>query len=129
MAGLLILFGWRTLLWFRNLENPELQVTPFTVGAHAGWQLAITLGLALVAFIFSRFVAGMAANPVWANLRGGAGHMVGNALVLLSVAVGIAFQFFENPGVIRGIAIGLAVYMLLVAAEIHRPGTTSGGTI
>ncbi len=118
VAGLLILFGWRTLLWFRNLENPELQVTPFTVGAHAGWQLAITLGLALVAFIFSRFVAGMAANPVWANLRGGAGHMVGNALVLLAVAVGIAFQFFENPGVIRGIAIGLAVYMLLVAAEI-----------
>ena len=118
VAGLLVLFGWRTLLWFRDLENPELQISPFSVGPNPGWQLAITLGLALLAFIFSRFVAGMAANPVWANLRGGAGFMVGNALVLLAVAVGIAFQFFEKPAVIRGVAVGLAIYMLLVAAEI-----------
>jgi regulator of protease activity HflC (stomatin/prohibitin superfamily) len=80
--------------------------------------LAIALGLALVAFIFSRFVAGMAARPAWANLRGGAGHMVGNALVLLAVAIGIAFRFFEKPAVLEGVAWGLAIYMLLLAAEI-----------
>ncbi len=95
VAGLLVLFGWQTLVWFRDLENPEMQIRPFSVGSNLGWQLAISLGLALIAFIFSRFVAGMAATPVWSNLRGGAGHMVGNALVLLAVAVGIALQFFE----------------------------------
>ena len=44
--------------------------------------------------------------------------MVGNALVLLAVAVGIAFRFFDNPAVLEGVTWGLAIYMLLVAAEI-----------
>ena len=118
VAGLLVWLGWGTLDWFGSLDDPDVQVTPFGVGANLGWQLAIALGLALVAFIFSRFVAGMAARPAWANLRGGAGHMVGNALVLLAVAVGIAFRFFEKPAVLEGIAWGLAIYMLLLAAEI-----------
>lgn len=118
VATLLVWLGWGTLSWFGKLDDPDVQVTPFGVGANLGWQLAITLGLALVAFIFSRFVAGMAARTAWANLRGGAGHMVGNALVLLAVAIGIAFRFFEKPGVLEGVAWGLAIYMLLLAAEI-----------
>jgi modulator of FtsH protease HflK len=118
VAGLLVFFGLRTLRWFEWQNDPELSVTPFQVGGHLGWQLAIALALALFAFIFSRFVAGMAARPAWGNLRGGAGHMVGNALVLLAVAVGIAFRFFESPAVLEGVTWGLAIYMLLVAAEI-----------
>ena len=94
LAALLVLFGWTTLAWFGAQDNTELNVSAFSVGVNSGWQLAIALGMALVAFIFSRFVAGMAARPAWANLRGGAGHMVGNAIVLLAVAVGIAFTFF-----------------------------------
>ncbi|MCP4833295.1 MAG: hypothetical protein GY895_00885 [Phycisphaera sp.] len=118
LAGLLVLMGWTTLSWFGSLDSTDVQVKPFTVGPHLGWQLAITLGMALIAFIFSRFVAGMAARPAWAILRGGAGHMVGNALVLFAVSVGIAFRFFDNPAVLEGVAYGLAFYMLLVAAEI-----------
>ena len=118
LAVLLIVMGTWTLAWFGALDDTEKQVKPFTVGANPGWQLAITLGMALVAFIFSRFVAGMAARPVWAILRGGAGYMVGNALVLLAVSVGIAFKFFDNPAVLEGVAYGLAIFMLLVAAEI-----------
>jgi membrane protease subunit HflK len=118
VAALLVWLGLGTISWFGKLDDPEVQVTPFGVGANLGWQLAIALGLALVAFIFSRFVAGMAARPAWANLRGGAGHMVGNALVLLAVAIGIAFRFFEKPAVLEGVAWGLAIYMLLLAAEI-----------
>ena len=118
LATLLVIMGWWTLAWFAVLDDPEKQIKPFTVGQNLGWQLAITLGMALVAFIFSRFVAGMAARPVWAILRGGAGYMVGNALVLLAVSVGIAFRFFDNPAVLEGVAYGLAIFMLLVAGEI-----------
>ncbi len=118
VAALLVWLGLGTISWFGKLDDPDVQVTPFGVGANLGWQLAIALGLALVAFIFSRFVAGMAARPAWANLRGGAGHMVGNALVLLAVAIGIAFRFFEKPAVLESVAWGLAIYMLLLAAEI-----------
>jgi membrane protease subunit HflK len=118
VAGLLVWLGWATLDWFGKLDDPEVAIAPFSVGENLGWQLAIALGLALIAFIFSRFVAGMAARPAWSILRGGAGHMVGNALVLLAVAIGIAFRFFEKPAVLEGIAWGLAIYMPLLAAEI-----------
>ncbi|MBC04357.1 MAG: hypothetical protein CMJ34_13805 [Phycisphaerae bacterium] len=118
LATLLVVMGWWTLAWFASIDDPEKQIKPFTVGPNLGWQLAITLGLALLAFIFSRFVAGMAARSVWAILRGGAGYMVGNALVLLAVSVGIAFRFFDNPAVLEGVAHGLGFFMLFVAAEI-----------
>ena len=42
----------------------------------------------------------MARQAAWQNLRGGAGYMVGNAIVLLAVAVGIIFRFFDNDKVI-----------------------------
>ena len=115
---LLVIFAWRELLWFSNLDNPDLDVTPFSVGSAVGWQLAVVLALSLIAFIFSRFVAGMAKQPAWQNLRGGAGYMVGNALVLLAIAVGITFRFFDKPDVLEGITYGITIYMLLVAAEI-----------
>lgn len=115
---LLALFSINTLRWFGDLDDPNLDVSQFSIGLHPGWQLAIALSLSLIAFIFSRFVAGMSKQAAWQNLRGGAGYMVGNALVLLAIAVGIAFRFFDKPDVMEGIAYGLTIYMLLVAAEI-----------
>ena len=115
---LLVVFAWRELLWFANLDNPDLDVSTFSVGTAVGWQLAVVLALSLLAFIFSRFVAGMAKQPAWQNLRGGAGYMVGNALVLLAIAVGITFRFFDKLDVLEGITYGITIYMLLVAAEI-----------
>ena len=115
---LLALFSINTLRWFGDIDNPNLDVAQFSIGLHPGWQLAVALSLSLIAFIFSRFVAGMSKQPAWQNLRGGAGYMVGNALVLLAIAVGIAFRFFDKPDVMEGIAYGLTIYMLLVAAEI-----------
>ena len=76
-----------TLVWLGRLDSTTGTATVFDVAPNLGWQLAICATLALATFIFSRFVAGMAQQPAWQNLRGGAGVMVGNALVLLAVAV------------------------------------------
>ncbi len=43
-----------------------------------GWAVAICLAFAATSFIVSRFVAGMAKQSAWQNLRGGAAFMVGN---------------------------------------------------
>lgn len=83
-----------------------------------GWGVSLCLAVASVSFIFSRFVAGMAKLKVWQNLRGGAGYMVGNALVTLAIAVGLAFRFFQNDEVIYYITFAIPVFMLVVAAEI-----------
>jgi regulator of protease activity HflC (stomatin/prohibitin superfamily) len=120
-ASLLVIFSAMTFVWFERLEDPENIATiqyDFTIGDAVGWQIAICLGFAVVAFILSRFVAGMSKQPEWQNLRGGAGYMVGNALVCLAIAVGIVFTIFEKSGAMRIVAQGILIFMIAVAAEI-----------
>ncbi|MSR44126.1 MAG: hypothetical protein EXS15_02045 [Phycisphaerales bacterium] len=118
MVALLSAISYFTLGWLSRMDDATGAATTFRVGAHFGWQLAICAGLSLITFIFSRFVAGMAQQPAWQNLRGGAGAMVGNALVLLAVAVGIVFQVFHEPDVLKGITYGIAVFVAVIGCEI-----------
>ena len=119
VVALLVTAGWWTLDWFARLQDPTAtDIEAFRTGSSLGWQLAICIGLALVAFIFSRFIAGMSRQPAWANLRGGAGAMVGNAVVLLAIAIGIVFLFLERPAVLEGIVRGVAIFMIAFAGEI-----------
>lgn len=110
--------SWETFDWLARLDDTTGNATSFQVGQHLGWQLAICTAGSLLTFIFSRFVAGMSRQASWQNLRGGAGVMVGNALVLLAIAVGVVFQVFHKPNVLEAIAFGIAVFVGVVAAEI-----------
>lgn len=116
-----LLLGGMALLIWRYVENLGAagSTREFELTAERGWAIAISLGVAAVSFIFSRFVAGMAKQPVWQNLRGGAAYTVGNALVLLAVSIGIIFRFFDNDKVIQAIcSYGIPGVMTLVALEI-----------
>lgn len=120
-AALLIGFGWAVLWWFDKEGDPKADVGVFVTSAALGWQLAVTFGTALLSFIFSRFLSGMAVQGAWSNLRGGAAVMVGNALVALAVGIGSVFEILKESGqsnaVLRGIAQGIAIFMFAVAAE------------
>ena len=116
-AALLALAAWWCLNWMAQLDDTAGNATTFRIGSALGWQVATCAGLSLVAFIFSRFVAGMATQGAWQNLRGGAGVMVGNALALLAIAVGVVFQVFQKTGVLEGVARGIGIFMILVASE------------
>lgn len=83
-----------------------------------GWAIAICLAVAVLSFIFSRFVAGMAKQQAWQNLRGGAAYMVGNSLVLVAISAGVIFRYFENESVIRAMGYAIPVLMLVLAAEM-----------
>lgn len=117
-GAILALLAWRTLDWFALQDDPNADVRSFSTGGGAGWQLAVAAGLALVAFIFSRFVAGMAKQAAWQNLRGGAAVMVGNALVALAIAVGVVFRLLQKPAVVEDIAYGICFFLLAAAAEV-----------
>jgi regulator of protease activity HflC (stomatin/prohibitin superfamily) len=116
-ASLAIAAGYGLLAWWmlRRLGDAEVD---FRVTEAKGWAVAICLGISAVAFLFSRFVAGMAKQPVWQNLRGGAAQMVGISLVTLAVAVGIGFRFFENDKVVELIAYAIPILMIVLAGEI-----------
>lgn len=101
-----------------GLDDPSIAGSDFLLTNEMGWALAVCLAFAAVCFIFSRFVAGMARFAAWQNLRGGAGYMVGNALVMVAAAVGIIFRFFDNPKVMLWVAYAIPGFMLLLVVEI-----------
>ena len=115
LAAALSFLAW---LMLRQLSAIAEGLAEYRWTVHIGWAVAICLAFSAVSFIVSRFVAGMAKQPAWQNLRGGAAYMVGNALVTLAIAVGIGFRFFENENVIRGVAYAIPIFMIVVAAEI-----------
>jgi len=118
VAFLLLGLGMWNWTRLREMQDPGPDVVGFAVGSVLGWQLAVSLGLALIAFIFARFVAGMSKQPAWQNLRGGAGFMVSSALVTLASAVGIVFHVFQNPTIIEWMALGIAGFQVALAIEI-----------
>ena len=116
LVALLVLLAWPMLKHMRGLTGANR--ADFTVTDQRGWAVAICLFLAAVSFIYSRFVAGMAKQKAWANLRGGAAYTVGNALVLVAIAIGIIFRFLENEKVIYVVTWGIPILMGLIAAEV-----------
>ncbi len=102
----------------RRLDDPGASGAEFLMTGQLGWAVAICLAFSAVCFIFSRFVAGMARQTAWQNLRGGAGFMVGNALVMLAAAVGIIFRFFDRDQIVLWVAWAIPFFMLLLVVEI-----------
>lgn len=115
IVAVLGLLSW---LMVRHMQATTItRVEDFNVTVHRGWAVAICLMLAAMSFIFARFIAGMAKQTAWANLRGGAAYTVGNALVLVAISAGIIFRFFENEQVIKAVAWGVPILMAVLAAE------------
>ncbi len=117
-AALLAAFGVWNWSRLREMQDPGPEGAGFGIGGALGWQLAVCLSVALAAFIFARFVAGMSRQPAWQNLRGGAGFMVGTALTMVAMAVGIVFHVFQKPGVMEWTAFGMAGFQVALSGEI-----------
>lgn len=56
--------------------------------SHPGWALAIGIAVAVIGFVFARFISGMAKVDAWVNLRAGATTSVAAAVLGLVLAVG-----------------------------------------
>ena len=102
----------------RTEHQDDLQQTVILQSQYIGWALAVAMGFALVSFIYSRFVAGMANVSAWTNLRGGSAWMVGNTIILLALSVGLLFRFFDNDQVLLTVCWGIPIFMFAVAGEI-----------
>lgn len=98
----------------RGLIDPEKFVLP----QQRGWAVAIGLGLAVIGFIFARFVSGMAKQAVWGNLRGGAATAVGAAVLGLALAVGHFVQIAGSDVILRSLQVAAPGLMTFLGAEI-----------
>ncbi|MFO0830523.1 MAG: SPFH domain-containing protein [Phycisphaerales bacterium] len=122
IALLLLSFGgWR--LWgvlspkggSEPLYAPgQLRLTTMDVG----WPIALGIIISLVGFVMARYTAGMAKQPAWANLRGGAAFLVGTVLLALAMAVGHVVDALGPDAMLRYMLVIGPAFVLLIGFEI-----------
>lgn len=130
IGAVLIAFGlWR--FWSgRELISPDAFGTPHHQSA-AG---VLGIVVACAGFVYARFISGMAKQPVWANLRGGAAYSVGSALMGFLIALGSLVDL-AGPDIISRylpvvlpvaiIGLGCEIFLNFVI-ELYRPRAAGG---
>jgi len=114
VAAALIALGWVRYRAGLTFLAPD----GFTPPELTGWAVTIGLVIASVGFVFARFVAGMAKQDVWSNLRAGATWAVGAAVVGLLVAVGHGVAFATSDALVRRLPVIIPILMMALGAEI-----------
>jgi len=109
---------------------PDSETFADTETLHKGWAIAVGLAIAVVGFVFARFVSGMATQRIWSALRAGASYAVGSALLGLAIAVTqfidssagrmIALEWVSHAVPIFSIVLG-AETLLNVVLDVYRP--------
>lgn len=108
-VGLGLFFGHRGLIG----------VVDFTPPPASGWGLAIGVVIAVLGFVYARYVAGMAKQPVWSLLHAGAAQAVGAALLggLVFLAHFVA-QAIGNQLLLRVLPAAVDLFMMALGVEI-----------
>ena len=90
-----------------------------TVPGATLFAMAIGAVIAVVGFVFARFVAGMAKEPTWMLLNGGAGAAVGAALLGLLVLVAHFLpRAIESTWLLENLPTVVSLAMFVLGAEI-----------
>lgn len=118
------------ILRFQSWSAQDDKIT--VVRDATGVSLAMGLSVAVVMFIFARFVSGMGTLKPWANLRAGAAQAVAVALVglligvtaFLDLALSQKWLGVVAPYIVSGLLIVLGVEIVLhLLFNLYRPRT------
>ncbi len=117
IGGLLLAIG----IWLFQLAFARFAPEAFARVApsrHQGWGIAVGVTCAFVGFIFARYIAGMAKQKAWENLRAGAAALVGAAIYGLTLAIGHFIDYAGGPdSVLRYISVAFPLLMAVVGGE------------
>ncbi len=102
--------------WGWSLSD-SLQDHTWRVTQNPGPAMAFVGGVAFLAFLFSRYAAGMARVGGWRMIRAGGSYLAGNALSCLIVLVAIALQKYEVPHAEAVATYAIRIAMLVVGIE------------
>lgn len=83
-----------------------------------GWPISIGVVLAVVGFVFARYISGMAKQPVWANLRGGAAWAAGTSLMGLAIVVAQFVDLVGPDSVLRWLRFVIPAAIVFIGVEI-----------
>lgn len=100
-------------------DKPKTTLDGFSVPLGGGLAIGVALITAVMSFLFARYVSGMAKQPVWGLLRGGAAVAAGAALVALLIALAhLLERMFDNPALLRILPLVMDVYMIVLGVEV-----------
>ncbi len=86
---------------------------------NSGWGIAIGVTSAFLGFVFARFVAGMARQPIWALLNGGAGIAMAGAIIGLLLAIGHFLDMaLDNRSLLEALPTVYRVLLLVYGVEV-----------
>ncbi|MEM0913781.1 MAG: SPFH domain-containing protein [Planctomycetota bacterium] len=129
MAAYLIVLGVvLALVNFSYIARPvgePVDVTPLLGIAISEQAIVAPLaGLFIIAgllmFLVARYVAGMTVEKAWLPLRGGAGYLLGDAVLMVLLAVACLVQYFQGGDrtAFAALSIAIPVLMALQGLEI-----------
>jgi modulator of FtsH protease HflK len=87
-------------------------------GASAGAVAILAVVIGFLAFIVSRYLAGMTKVSEWRLLRGGAGYLVGNCVVTALLIVAAVLEALDLASLFPVLAIAAPAVMILLGAEM-----------
>lgn len=94
------------------------QETTYTPPEHTGWAIAISVGVAVIGFVFARFVAGMGKQSVWMLLNSGAGFAVLNAVLGVLLLAAHLLSQAQYDWLSQHLPSVVGILMVALAAEI-----------
>lgn len=119
LISLLLGAGYLGIAFFRFVSARRIvDVDTFSLPTLTGWAIAVGLAAAVLAFVFARFVAGMAKQPVWANLRAGAAASVGVTVLGLGLAVAHFVAFLGSDAPMRYFTLGAPIIAGVLGVEV-----------
>ncbi len=97
---------------------PDSESFSDTQTLHKGFGIAIGFAIAVVGFVFARFVSGMGTQRIWSALRAGASYAVGSALLGLTIGV---TQFIDSSAsrsvALDAVAHAVPIFTIIIGAE------------
>ncbi len=107
----------REMVW-EDLSSREVAETTLGEGVNANTLLFLAVGIALIAFLVARYIAGMTRVREWSLLRGAATYLMGNAVMAVVILIGVILVLFDNRLILAYMSIGLAVFLAVLGFEI-----------
>ncbi len=95
-----------------------VHVDTFKPPALTGWAIAVGLSVAVLAFVFARFVAGMAKQAAWSNLRAGAAASVGATVLGLGLSVAHFIAFLGSDAPLRFFTLAAPIIAGVLGVEV-----------
>ncbi|MBS0196816.1 MAG: hypothetical protein JSR77_08665 [Planctomycetes bacterium] len=90
----------------------------FSAPTREGWGLGLGLTIAVLGFTFARYVAGLAKQPAWAHLRGGAAFAIGTSLIGLAMGVANFVDLVGPPAPLRYLQVVVPGFLVLIGVEV-----------